>query len=104
MAGYAPLHPPYGSGCLVLPGRSAPSPAHQIDIRPRLKERIGRGIDTIHPRNGIKNDALLLRGIIRSDCVQTDFAERQLKTILGPADSGVVGGVVVPSQLYDYPK
>src|SRR5713101_2051890 len=99
---------PAGSDCFPLhhlrSTRSAPSPGHQIDIRPRLKERIGRGIDTVDPRNGIKNDALLLRGVVRSDCAQIYFAEGELRAILGPAKSGIISGVAVPSQLYNYTK
>jgi len=87
--------------CLLLPGRrSAPSPGHEIDIRPRLKERIGRGLDAIHSRDGIKDDLLLFPGVVRSNLLQIDFAERELRTILRPADSGIFNGVAVPRQLY----
>src|ERR1700674_1831507 len=66
---------------------SAPSAGHQIDIRPRLEERIGRGIDAVHSRDGIKDDVLLLAGVVRSNLRQTDLAERELRSSLWPADS-----------------
>ncbi len=75
------------------------SPGHEIDIRPRLKERIGRGLDAIHSRDGIEDDVLPLACVVRSNLLQTDFAERELWTILRPADSGIVNGVAVLSQL-----
>src|SRR6267143_6126898 len=83
-------------------GGSAPPPGHQIDIGSRLKERIGRGFDAIHPRNRVEDDVLLFAGIVRSDFPQTDFAERELRTVLGPADRGIVNGAAVPRQLYEY--
>src|SRR5690242_15493538 len=82
-AGWAALYPACGFGRLVLSGRSAPPPGHQIDIGSRLEERIGRGFDAVHPRDGIEDDALLLAGVVVSDFVQADFAERELRTLLG---------------------
>ena len=79
------LRPP--SGC------SAPPPAHRIDIGSRLEERIGRGFDAVHSRDRIKDDALLLAGVVRDDLPQTDFAKRALRTLFGPADCGIINRV-----------
>ena len=89
---------------LVPSGRPAPSAAHQIDIRSRLEERIGRGFDAIHSRDRIEDDVLLLDSVVRNDLLQTDLAERELRTLLGPANCGIVNGVAVLGQLYDYAK
>ena len=69
-------------------GRSAPPPAHQIDVGSRLEERIGRGFDAVHSQDWIENDVLLLAGFVRDDLAQTDFAERALRTFLGPGSRG----------------
>ncbi len=88
----------------MLFGRSAPPAAHQINIGAWLEERIGRGFDAIHSRDRIEDDVLLLAGVVRRDFLQTDFAERELRTLLGPADRGIVNDVAVLGQLYDYAK
>ena len=75
---------------LVLSGRSAPPPAHQIDVGSRLEEGIGRGFDAVHSRDRIEDDVLLLAGVVRRDLPQADFAERELRALLGPADRGIV--------------
>jgi hypothetical protein len=79
-------------------GRSAPPPRHEIDIGSRLEERIGRGIDAIHAWDRIEDNVLLLAGVVRSDLVQSDFAERELRTLLGPADRGIVGDVAASGE------
>jgi hypothetical protein len=84
----------------LLSGRSAPSAGQQIDIRSRLKQRVGRGLDAIHPRNRIEDKTLLLAGIIRSNRRQTDFAECELRPIFRPTDRGIIYGVSVLSQLH----
>jgi hypothetical protein len=89
---------------LLPAGCSAPPPAHQIDIGSRLEERIGRGLDAIHARDRIEDDALLLAGVIRDNLPQTDFAKRALRTLLGPANRRVVNRVAVLGQLHDYTK
>src|SRR6266446_3418421 len=89
---------------LVLSGCPAPPPAHQIDIGSRLEQGIGGGFDAIHPWDPIKDDVLLLAGVVRRDPVQVDFAERELRPLLGPADRGVVSGVAFLGQLYGYVK
>jgi hypothetical protein len=38
---------------------------------------------------------LLLAGVVRSNPRQTDFAEYHLRTILWPADSGIIDRVAV---------
>jgi hypothetical protein len=43
---------------------SAPATAHQVNIRTRLKQGIGGRCDAIHAGNGIKDDVLLLAGIV----------------------------------------
>jgi hypothetical protein len=43
---------------------SAPTTAHQVNIRARLKQGIGGRFDAIHSGNGIKDDVLLLAGIV----------------------------------------
>ena len=62
------------SGLLLL-GCSAASAGQQVDVRAGLEERIGRGLDAVDSWDGIKDDALLLGGVVGSDCRQTDFAE-----------------------------
>jgi hypothetical protein len=47
---------------------------------------------------------LLLPGVARGDYLQTDFAECELRTPLGPADRGIVDDVTVLGQLYGYSK
>src|SRR5215471_19067342 len=89
---------------LVLSGRSAPPPAHQIDVGARLEEGIGRGFDAVHAWDRIKDDVLLLAGVVRGDFRQTDFAERALRTFFRPADRGIVDRVAVLGQLHGYPK
>lgn len=88
----------------MLSGRSAPSPAHQIDVGSRLEERIGRGFDAVHSRDRIKDDVLLRAGVVRSDFLQADFAERELRTVLGRANRGIINGVAVLGQLHRYAK
>ena len=39
-----------------------------------------------------------------SDSRQTDFAERELRTILGPPDGGIVNDVAILGQLHDDAK
>src|SRR5215472_468282 len=89
---------------LVLSGRSAPPPAHQIDVGARLEERIGRGFDAVHARDRIEDDVLLLAGVVRRDLPQADFPKRELPSLLGPADGGVVNRVAVLGQLHGYAK
>ena len=88
----------------MLSGRSAPPPAHEINIGARLEERIGRGFDALHAGDRIEDDVLLLAGVVRRDFPQADFAERELGTLLGPADRGIVSDVAVLGQLYGYAK
>jgi hypothetical protein len=88
----------------MLFGRSAPPAAHQINIGAWLEERIGRGFDAIHPRDRIEDDVLLRAGVVRRDFPQTEFAERELRTVRGPADGGIVNDVAILGQLYDDAK
>lgn len=89
---------------LLLSHASAPSSGQQIDVGPRLKQRITGGLDAVHPRDRIEDDVLLLACVIRGDFLQADFAERALCTLLGPAGRGIVNCVAVLGQLYDYSK
>jgi hypothetical protein len=73
-------------------------------IGSRLEQGIGRGLDAVHPWDGIEDNVLLFAGVVRRDLVQTDCAERQLRTILGPADGGIVNDVNILGQLYGYAK
>src|SRR5215510_8024762 len=92
-------------GLGLLPARpSAPPSAHQIDVGSRLEERVGRGFDSVHAWDRIKDDALLLAGVVRGDFLQANFAERALRTFLGPPHRGIVNCVVVIRQLHDYTK
>ena len=76
--------PPLGRR--AFSGFSAPSARHQIDVRPRLEQRVGRGRDALDARNGIENDPLLLVGIVRGNGCQTDFSERYQLAALRPAE------------------
>ena len=89
---------------MLFSGCSAPPSAHQIDIGSPLEERISRGFDTVHPRDRIEDDVLLLACVIRGDFLQADFAERALRTLLGLAGRGFVNCVAALGQLYDYSK
>ena len=83
--------------------RSPAALRHLPDTRyigSRLEERIARGFDAVHSRDRIEDDVLLLAHIVRSDFQQIDFAEGGLRTLLGPADRGVVNSVTMPGQLY----
>src|SRR6516165_749400 len=85
---------------LLFAGCSAPPPAHQINVGPRLEERIGGGFDAVHSRDRIEDDVLLLAGVVRDDLAQTELAECALRTILGPAQGGIVNDVADLCQLY----
>ena len=85
-------------------GCSAPPAAHQIDVGARLKERIGRSFDAVDSRDRIKDNVLLLAGVVRGDLPQADFAERALRTLLRPADGGIVSSVAILGQLHGYTK
>src|SRR5215813_10227586 len=71
-------------------GFPAPSARHQINVRPRLEERISRGLDAFDARYGIENDLLLLCRIVRGDGSQTDLSECDQLTALRPADGRII--------------
>src|SRR5205823_12754278 len=89
---------------LPLAGGPAAPSGHQVNICPRLEQRICRGLNAIHPRDRIENDLLLLPGIVRGDLGQADVAERELSTVLGPADGRVIEGVAALGQLNENAK
>src|SRR5581483_1277153 len=89
------------SGCRFCRrcGGSAASAGHQIDICARLKQRIGRGLNAIQPRNGIEDNVLLFTGVVWNNLCQTEFAQRQLAAAFRPTDSGVINGIALFTQL-----
>src|SRR6266436_9882307 len=73
------LSPAAPAPALLLRARgSAPTTAHQVDIRARLKQGIGGRFDAIHPGNRIKDNVLLLAGIVRRHCREGQLAEGKL--------------------------
>src|SRR6516165_12132940 len=78
-----------------FPGFSAPSARHQIDVRPRLEQRIGRSLDAPDARNGVENDLLLLGGIVRGNGCQNDLSKRYQLTALRPADPRIIRDVAI---------
>src|SRR4030095_3546563 len=81
-------------------GFSAPSARHQIDVRPWIEQRVGRGLDPLDARNGVENNPLLLGGIVRGNGCQTDLSERYQLTALRPADGRIIRDVAILCQLY----
>src|SRR5262249_19811022 len=87
--------------CGPLARRSPPSTAHQVDVRARLEERIGRRLDAVDPRNGIEDDLPLRRRVVRNDRRQAELSEHELPTTLRPADGRIVHDVALFGQLHD---
>src|SRR5215471_6732189 len=85
-------------------GFSAPSARHQIDIRPRLEQRVSRSLDAVDARNGVENDLLLLVGIVRGNGCQNDFSKRYQLTALRPADGRIIRDVALLCQLNEDAK
>src|SRR5262249_50588499 len=82
-----------------FPSFSAPSARHQIDVRPRLEQRVGRSLDALDAWNGIENDLLLLVGIVRGNSCQNDLSKRYQLTALRPADGRIIRHVALLCQL-----
>ena len=85
-------------------GFSAPSARHQIDVRPRLEQRVGRGLDALDARNGVENDPLLLGGVVWGNGCQTDLSELYQLAALRPADGRIIRDVAILCQLYEDAK
>ena len=47
--------------------QAVPPSGHQIDVGPRLEERIGRRFDFVYSRDRIEDDVLLLAGFVYGD-------------------------------------
>jgi hypothetical protein len=54
---------------------SASSAGQEVDVGAGFEERIGGGFDAVDSWDGIEDDALLLGGVVGSDCGQADLAE-----------------------------
>jgi hypothetical protein len=55
--------------------------------------------NTVHPRNGVEDDVLLLAGIVRWDLRQADLAERDPLAGVWPTHCCIVHDIAVLAQL-----
>src|SRR5262249_26390242 len=44
--------------------RATATPTGQVEVGARVEKRVGRRLDAVDARNGIKNDFLLFRGVV----------------------------------------
>src|SRR4030095_4869746 len=56
-----------------------PAAAEQVNVRAHVRERIARGLDAIHPRDGVEDDAPPLRHLVIHAGCQGEGAERELR-------------------------
>jgi hypothetical protein len=78
---------------------AAPS-AEQVQIGARIEQRIGGGFNSIHARDGIEDDAALLRVAVSYQRVQGNVPELDLAAAFRPTSGGVVNRVSGLGQLH----
>ena len=77
----------------------APASAQQVNRSSQLEQRIGGGLDAVHPRDRVEDDVLLLGERVRQNLRQLHGAQLHLFARLRPVHGGVVCRVSFPGEL-----
>src|SRR3954451_25090810 len=79
---------------------TASATGKEVQVRTRLEQGVGGGLDSVYTGYWIEDDFALLRGVVGHNADQVERAQLDHCSVLRPLNCRVVDDISVLSQLY----